>query len=405
MAITKAQAAKKFGAALFVHTRRQNTFVNMLTGSAPKAAKADKNKNKSQTEAGAPVVMINDLSKEAGDTVEMDLFHNLSKRPTMGDRKIEGRGESLDKVAFELSIDQGRHNVDSGGKMSQQRTKHNLLQVAKTMLGNYFNDVQDEIATYHLAGARGDFMPDDMIIPTADDPEFKELMVNDVLPPTYDRQFYAGDATSIDTIETRHKITLSCIDDLALYLEEMAHPIKPIKFEADQLRNESPFYVLFVTPRQWNDLWADAQSSNKLQELMAQAMNRSTGFKHPLFQGDRLMWRNILVRKYSKPVRFNAGSVVTVSNNDRKATTTTKQIKAGVTVDRAILLGGQAMANAYGKSKSGAQFSMHSESVDHGNGRETSIAWMNGLKKVRFEEKNGRMNDYGVMALDTAVSL
>ncbi|AGG58042.1 major head protein [Vibrio phage douglas 12A4] len=400
--ITRAQAAKAFGAALFTHTRRQNTFVNMLTGGAPQAVAADKNKNKTQTERGAPIVMINDLTKMAGDTVEMDLFHNLGGLPTMGDKKIEGRGENLNKVTFELAIDQGRHNVDSGGKMSQQRTKHNLLQVARTMLGSYFNDLQDEIATYHLAGARGSFQPDDMIIPLSDHEEFKEVMVNDVLPPTYDRHFLGGDASSFETIDASDVLTLDKIDELALYLEEMAHPIKPIKFEKDQLSGEDPFYVLFVTPRQWRDLWASA-SDKKIQELMSRAIQRSQGFKHPLFAGDRIMWRNILVRQYRKPVRFAAGSTVKVSNNDNKATI--KEVTAAVAIDRAILLGGQAMACAYGKTSSGAQFKMHTEKVDHGNGRETSIAWMNGLKKVRFTEKSGRMNDYGVAVLDTAVTL
>ncbi len=399
--ITRAQAAKAFGAALFTHTRRQNTFVNMLTGSAPKAVPADKKKNKTQTEAGAPVVMITDLTKQAGDTVEMDLFHNLGGLPTMGDKKIEGRGESLSKVEFELGINQGRHNVDSGGKMSQQRTKQNLLQVARTMLGNYFNDLQDEISTYHLAGARGDFMPADMIVPTADHSAFAEIMVNDVTAPTADRHFFGGDATSLTDLVAADTLTLSKIDEIALYLEEMAHPIKPVRFEADALYGESPFYVLFVTPRQWADLWADVQSSGKANELIANAVNRSKGFNHPLFQGDRIMWRNILVRQYKKPVRFNKGSTVKIgtANGDGKET----EVTAPTILDRAILLGGQALACAYGKTNSGAQFAMHTEKVDHGNGRETSIAWMNGIKKVRFQEKNGRINDYGVMVLDTAV--
>ncbi|WJT09278.1 N4-gp56 family major capsid protein [Vibrio harveyi] len=411
--ITRAQAAKTFGAALFTSTRRRNTFVNMLTGQAPKAIKGDKKRNKVQTESGAPIVMINDLSKQAGDTVEMDLFHNLGGLPTMGDQKIEGRGESLNKVEFELKINQGRKNVDSGGKMAQQRTKQNLLTVARTMLGSYFNDLQDEIATYHLAGARGTYMPNDLIVPTADHHKFAETMVNDVTAPTADRHFFAGDATTLSAsptagnkkLEPGDTLKLSKIDEIALYLEEMAHPIKPVRFEADALYGESPFYVLFVTPRQWNDLWADAQASNKMQELMATALNRSQGFKHPLFQGDRLMWRNILIRKYNKPVRFAPGSSAQMGNANGDGGETTVVTPADVTIDRAILLGGQALANAYGKTSSGAQFAMHSEKVDHGNGRETSIAWMNGIKKVRFQEKSGRINDYGVAVLDTVVKI
>jgi N4-gp56 family major capsid protein len=401
--ITKAQAAKAFGAALFTHTRRKNSFVNMLTGAAPQAAKKDMSRNKKQTESGAPVVMINDLASQAGDSVEMDLFHNLNGLPTMGDKKLAGRGEDLSKTTFELSINQGRKMVDSGGKMSQKRTKHNLLSTAKTLLGNYFNDYQDEIAMYHLAGARGSFTGDDIIIPLDDHSEFDEIMVNPVLAPTYDRHLFGGDATSFEGIDSADIMTFAKLDDLALILEEQSHPIKHISFEADQMANESPFYLLFVTPRQWRDLWASAIASGKIQEIMASAMNRGKGFNHPVFKGDVLMWRNILVRQYRKPVRFYTGDTVAVSGNNNTATTSLKT--AGTDIDRAILLGGQALANAYGGSSSGSHFAMTTEKTDHGNGRETAIAWMNGCKKVRFTEKSGRVNDYGTMILDTAVTL
>lgn len=400
--ITKAQAAKAFGVGLFLHTRRQNSFVNMMTGGAPKSASKDKNKGKNQTEKGAPIVMINDLASVAGDTVEMDLFHNLNGKPTMGDKKLEGRGEDLSKVTFELSIDQGRKSVDSGGKMSQKRTKHNLLSTAKVLLGNYFNDLDDELAMYHLAGARGSFTGDDIIVPLDDDEEFEEILVNPIMAPTYDRHIFGGDATSLESIDAADIMTVDKLDDLALILEEQANPLKHISFEADQMANESPFYLLFVTPRQWRDLWASA-TDKKLQELQARAMKRGTGFNHPVFKGDVIMWRNILVRQYRKPVRFYAGDTVTVSNNNNQATT--KQVTAQVDIDRAILLGGQAMANAYGGSSSGAHFSMVTEKTDLGNGRETAIIWMKGCKKVRFASKSGRMNDFGSMVVDTAVSL
>jgi N4-gp56 family major capsid protein len=400
--ITKAQAAKAFGAALFTHTRRQNSFVNMLTGSAPQAAKKDGNKGKNQTEKGAPIVMINDLASQAGDAVEMDLFHNLNGLPTMGDRKLEGRGEDLSKTTFELGINQGRKMVDSGGKMSQKRTKHNLLSTAKTLLGNFFNDYQDEISMYHLAGARGSFTGDDIIIPLSDHEEFEDIMVNPVMAPTYDRHIFGGDATSFQSLDAADIMTMDKLDDLALILEEQSHPIKHIQFEADQMSNEDPFFLLFVTPRQWRDLYASA-TDKKLQELQARAMKRGSGFNHAVFKGDVIMWRNILVRQYRKPVRFYAGDEVAVSNNNKLATTSIQT--ASVDIDRAILLGGQSLANAYGGSSSGSHFSMTTEKTDHGNGRETSIGWMNGCKKVRFAEKSGRINDYGTMILDTAVTL
>lgn len=402
MTISKAQAAKAFGAAFFLHTRRQNTFVNMMTGAAPKSAKKDKNHGKNQTEKGAPIVMINDLESQAGDTVEMDLFHDLTGRPTMGDKLIDGRTEDLSKTVFELSIDQGRKPVTSGGKMEQKRTKHNLLSTAKVLLGNYYNDLQDERCLYHLAGARGSFQGDGIITPLSNDEEFDEIMVNPVMAPTYDRHLFGGDATSFETIDPADIMTLDKVDDLALILEEQANPIKHVSFEADQMANESPFYILFVTPRQWRDIRKDA-TDKKINELQAAAMRRGQGFNHSVFKGDVMMWRNILIRQYRKPVRFYAGDTVNISQNNNAATEA--QVTAGTDIDRAILLGGQSLANAYGGSESGHHFSMVTEKTDMGNNRQTAIVWMDGCKKVRFKNKSGRMNDYGTMVIDTAVTL
>lgn len=59
--------------------------VNILTEQqdAPKAVSPDKKSTK-QTSAGAPVVRITDLNKQAGDEVTFSIMHKLSKRPTMG---------------------------------------------------------------------------------------------------------------------------------------------------------------------------------------------------------------------------------------------------------------------------------------------------------------------------------
>ncbi|EZJ22508.1 hypothetical protein AD23_5540 [Escherichia coli 2-005-03_S4_C3] len=204
--VTTAQANKLYQVALFTAANRNRSMVNILTEQqdAPKAVSPDKKSTK-QTSAGAPVVRITDLNKQAGDEVTFSIMHKLSKRPTMGDERVEGRGEDLSHADFSLKINQGRHLVDAGGRMSQQRTKFNLASSARTLLGTYFNDLQDQCAIVHLAGARGDFVADDTILPTADHPEFKKIMINDVLPPTHDRHFFGGDATSFEVL-----ISLTC---------------------------------------------------------------------------------------------------------------------------------------------------------------------------------------------------
>lgn len=401
--VTTAQANKLYQVALFTAANRNRSMVNILTEQqeAPKAVSPDKKSTK-QTSAGAPVVRITDLQKEHGDEVSFSIMHKLSKLPTMGDQRIEGRGEDLSRADFTLRIDQGRHLVDAGGRMSQQRTKFNLVSSAKTLLGTYFNDLQDQCAVVHLAGARGDFMADDVIVPLASHHDFKEIMINDVMPPTHNRHFFGGDATSLEAVDSSDVFTLSLVDNMALYIDEMAHPLQPVRLKGDELYGEDPYYVLYVTPRQWND-WYTSTSGKDWNQMMVRAVNRSKGFNHPLFKGECAMWRNILVRKYAgMPVRFYTGSKVQVSNNDLAATT--QQIEVKTNIDRAMLLGAQALANAYGQ-RNGGHFNLVQKKTDMDNRTEIAIDWINGLKKIRFEDKTGRMQDHGVIAVDTAVRI
>lgn len=401
--VTTAQANKLYQVALFTAANRKRSMVNILTEQqeAPKAVSPDKKSTK-QTSAGAPVVRITDLKKERGDEVSFSIMHKLSKLPTMGDQRIEGRGEDLSRADFSLRIDQGRHLVDAGGRMSQQRTKFNLVSSARTLLGTYFNDLQDQCAVVHLAGARGDFMADDVIVPLASHRDFKEIMINDVMPPTHDRHFFGGDATSLEAVDPSDVFTLSLVDNMALFIDEMAHPLQPIRMKGDELYGEDPYYVLYVTPRQWND-WYTSTSGTDWNQMMVRAVNRSKGFNHPLFKGECAMWRNILVRKYAgMPIRFYTGSRVWISNNNLAATT--QQIEVKTNIDRAMLLGAQALANAYGQ-KDGGHFNLVQKKTDMDNRTEIAINWINGLKKIRFEDKTGRMQDHGVIAVDTAVRL
>ncbi len=401
--VTTAQANKLYQAALFTAANRNRSMVNILTEQqeAPKAVSPDRKSTK-QTSAGAPVVRITDLRKERGDEVSISIMHKLSQLPTMGDQRIEGRGEDLSRADFSLRIDQGRHLVDAGGRMSQQRTKFNLVSSARTLLGTYFNDLQDQCAVIHLAGARGDFMADDVIVPLASHRDFKEIMINDVMPPTHNRHFFGGDATSLEAVDSSDVFSLSLVDNMALFIDEMAHPLQPVRLKGDELYGEDPYYVLYATPRQWND-WYTSTSGKDWNQMMVRAVNRSKGFNHPLFKGECAMWRNILVRKYAgMPIRFYTGSRVWISNNNLAATT--QQIEVKTNIDRAMLLGAQALANAYGQ-KDGGHFNLVQKKTDMDNRTEIAINWINGLKKIRFEDKTGRMQDHGVIAVDTAVRL
>ncbi len=400
--ITRAQSIKLQQVALFTAANRNRSFSNLLTEESPKSAVADK-KGVKQSSYHMPIVRITDLSKKKGDTVDMQIVHKLSKKPTMGDKKLSGRGENLSFSDFDLMVNQGRHLVENAGRMSQQRTVHDIMKTGRTLLGTYWNDLDDQLNTVHLAGARGDFIADDTIVPLESDPEYKEILVNPVLAPTYNRHFFGGDATKLEDLDAADVFGLEVVNNLALYLEEMAHPIQPIRLEKDTLADSDPFYVLNITPRQFND-FRKSTSYKDWQDMTSRVSMRTKGFSHPLFLGDCVMWRGILIRKYTgMPIRFYTGSKVQVSNNDELATV--KDVEAKTNIDRAILLGGQALAKAFGVGDTGAHFDIHTEKTDHENASETSIRWVDGRKKIRFMQKDGKVQDNGVIAVDTAVTL
>jgi N4-gp56 family major capsid protein len=396
-------AVKLFNAALFLEASKRQSFANIQTGAAPTLA-GEAKKAKGQTSAGAPIIRVTDLQSSAGDEVTVDIFHQLRQKPVMGDKVIAGKGTNLKYASFSLKIDQGRTLVDAGGRMSQQRTKHNLKLTAKTLLSPYYNRLADQICVVALAGARGSHDDADWILPLASDADFDEIMVNPVTPPTFDRHQYGGDATAIDNIDAADLFTLAAVDRIRLSLDEMAFPLQPIRMEGDPMAEDSPFHCLWITPRQWYDFWTSTSGSD-WRALQANAFERRKDFNHPIFKGDAVMWNNILVKKQPRPIRFDAGDTVTVCTDTADAQTT--DLTAGVRIERGILLGAQALTDAYGATGGkggGYYFGMNQEETDHGNRNELSIAWMNGKAKIRFQGTDGRINDHGVMVLDTAVS-
>ena len=81
------------------------------------------------------------------------------------------------------------------------------------------------------------------------------------------------------------------------------------------------------------------------------------------------------------------------------------EVPAGVVVDRAILLGGQALAVARGNagdSRAGA-FPMNWTEVrrDHGNSIEIGAGQMDGKMKFRFTGSDNRITDFGCAVMDS----
>jgi N4-gp56 family major capsid protein len=420
--VGSALAKKHFGVAMFAVCQRANTLLKNMTGPAPKQSDAE-SKLKGQTSPDMPVVRVTDLAKAQGDAVSMDLFNMIGGKPLVGDVNAEGKGEKLTWSSQDARIDMLTKVVDAGGKMAQQRTVHNLRGIAMANLVGYFPRLENQQCLVHLAGARGSQEGNDWVVPRDTDADFASIMVNSVKAPTYNRHFVIdanvliqggaqlGSVSSADVWKLVH------LDALATILDDLDLPMQPIKIADDPAAEDEPLYLLLLAPRAYQQLVQDTTTTGNIRSFQQNAWNRASyGSKHPLFRGEVGMWNRILVRKMTRSIRFAASENVKVITqaNRYTATETNQAVAAGLStthvVERALLLGAQALANVYGRNQGSDYFASYAERLyNFERNYEAMGEVMNGKAKVRMSIPDGAGNseptDLGVFVIDAVSAL
>ena len=412
------QAVQVQSAGLFAASMQRLTTLNRLTGKLPQQSDAE-SKLRLQSGNEMPIVRCMDLSKSAGDEVTFDLINPIGGKPIMGEGYAEGKGEAMDFSQDSLRINQTRKPISAGGKMTQQRTPHQLRSLARAQGQGYMNRLEDQLKLVHLAGARGFANDIEWVVPLASDADFASICVNPVKAPTRNRHFMStgsgiekivANANEI-TIATTDVMNIDLVDALRTKLDSMPLPPPPVRFEGDQMSQDAPMRVLLVSSEQYTSL---VRSTN-FRTFQANAMARSQMAKqNPLFMGEAGLWNGILIVKMPKPIRFRAGDSLRWCASETSAIETATDLVpaafgSGYAVDRALLLGGQALAEAYGKARqTGNPYFWSEKELDHGDKLEILIGMIAGCSKVRFEIEHGsgkQLTDFGVMAIDTAVQL
>ena len=83
---------------------------------------------------------------------------------------------------------------------------------------------------------------------------------------------------------------------------------------------------------------------------------------------------------------------------------------ANLAVDRGILLGGQALAEAFGSAEqTGIPFYWSEKLLDHDNSKESAIGTIRGVSKIVYDVDMGaggyETTDYGVAVVDSIVNV
>ena len=330
------------------------------------------NQRFTSTDDNAPIQRLTDLESSPGDTIQYDLSVQLRGRPVYGDKKAEGTEEDLKFFSDEVSIDQMRHPVSLGGRMTQKRTNHDLRKIGKARLSDYWAKFMDECKFIYVSGARG--VNEDFLEGT----EWQGHAKNPIQAPDADHLLFPTGIQSKAEMTATDKMSRATIERATVKARMMRAQdpttanMQPIKI------NGGDHYVMIMSPFQEHDLRvSDEKGWLDIQKAAASAEGRNS----PIFKGGLGMINNCVLHSHESVIRFN-------------------DYGAGQNVDasRAVFMGRQAAVVAFG-SKGGLRFTWQEKKGDYDNETSINAGTIMGFKKTRFNDK-----DFGVLAVDTAAT-
>ena len=403
---------------LFATHMQRSGIMNLLAGKMPAGEAGAEATLRKQTDSHMPIVRVQDLGKKTGDELTFNLLNPVGAYPIMGSNYAEGRGTGLSLSDARLRVNQARFPVDLGNVMSQIRSPFDLRKLGRPVAQSLMDSYKDQSLLVHLCGARGFHNNIEWRIPLADHANFKEIMVNPVKAPTKNRHFTADaagvasftvNAGEVD-IATTDMLTLNTVDAMKTVLDQIALPPTMIKVAGDRSAEDSPLRVWLMSPAQYNKFASDPAFRQFQSAALARASNANS---HPLFQGDVGLWNGFIIRRMPRPIRFYAGDTIqycaSYGSEIETAATVPASFGDKFAVDRSIILGGQALAEALAASEhSGVPFFWSEKELDHGDKWELLIGTIHGMSKIRFDVDTGirrEFTDYGVVTVDTAVPI
>jgi N4-gp56 family major capsid protein len=357
--VNDAKAVKKYSAFLAVDVARESYFSRKFMGAEG---------------ASMPIQIIKDLESTAGDKVSFDLSMQLSMQPVEGDTPLTGKEEDLKFYSDDVLINQLRGGVNTGGRMTQKRTIHQLREIARVRQAEWWSRVFDELFFMYLSGMRG--INADFIFPTS----YTGFAGNVFNAPDTEHLMFPGTKTNA-TIDANDKMTLTLVDRAVAQSSMMGGgagttpKIQPIMIGGEK------HYVLVMNPWQVYDLRTAATGNTWLDIQKAAAS--AEGRKNPIFQGGLGMYNNVVLHEHQAIIQFHAGAA-----NPQ-----------AVDCARALFLGVQAAVIAFGSKGNGLRFGWYEEERDNGNQVVISTHSICGISKVQFNSK-----DFGIMSIDTAAA-
>jgi N4-gp56 family major capsid protein len=309
------------------------------------------------TSSNALCVIKDDLKKSAGDRIRCILRMQLSGGGIQGDNTLEGNEEALVTFTDNIFIDQLRHAVRSGGKMSEQRIPFSVREEARMGLQDWWADRFDTWFFNQISG-------------NAAQSDTKYTGNNAVTSPDSAHTIFAGDAvvpTAITGLSSNDSqtFTLQLIDKMVLQARTITPVIRPLNSMQEPGKHQ---FVCFITPEQHYDLRRNTATA-EWYDIQKAALTANADKSNPIFTGALGMYNGtILHETYRLPLIDTA----TATNGG----------------GRAVFCGAQAAMMAFGRENTVNRMNWTEELFDYGNQLGVSSGVIGGMKKTIYNDKD-----------------
>lgn len=306
------------------------------------------------TDSNSLVQIKTELNKDAGDRVTFGIRHQLSGGGVQGDNTLEGNEEALETYTQNVIIDQLRHAVRSGGKMSEQRVPFSVREEAKDGLKDWWSDRLDLWWINQITGNSGQS-------------DIRYTGMQAVTAPDAQHMVFAGgqdseaslSASAVDLgVTNPHRFSLTLVDKAVERAKLAKNALRPVKIGNDK------FYVAFIHTSQVSALRTNTAAGQWL-DIQKAAMALSNATKSPIFDGSLGVHNKVILHESTRIPRLTAAD-----GNAR--------------ILRAVLCGAQSACLGFGRGYGKNTFSWKEELFDYENQLGVAAGCIGGLIKTRF---------------------
>lgn len=316
-----------------------------------------------------------ETSKGHGDQITYGIRMQLNGPGFTENQLAEGNGESLSIYSDKLVINELGHvvGVKNGNTIDAQRVPFNLREEARDGLADWYGKRYSVSFFNQVCG----FTPQT-------DVRFTGL--NPVSAPSASRIIRQSSRASDDLLTSNDVFTINLLDkakELAITATPKIRPVTIMGGKGDGGRRDfnatlTDKYLVYLHPFQITDLRASTSTGQWL-DITKAAMQGGKITNNGIYTGAVGEYNGIIIRSsYDVTPGVSAAGLVVP------------------TVNRAVLLGGQAAMIAFGMKDSPGKYRWNEELFDHKRRLEVSAWTIHGIKKTQY---NGV--DYGVVVIST----